>query len=297
MYPSLDKQNAIWAISAMLVGTNGDDFKTTSDYLSMEEVCEIANKRIFGYVLDSTLLGHAVANVYAANREGTYKLLLENFMRENNVYRNKKDLIQTKYKANLSSWGTEYKQLTNAPKICLFGASFKNSVAAKKLVGNRVRATLSRISLVGNEIMNFLGYTFDFGGVAPPTSANLYCTSRRYDTKRTLESLSRNSKEERIDDLINFAKQQLAQPTDVISLLGAAILKETKDIGGSQDEDYHDVLGDHKSAFMGHRDLALSQRWRRPNLTNVEKENIHDVYAVAKLVTEEGWQAAELVAR
>ena len=89
----------------------------------------------------------------------------------------------------------------------------------------------------------------------------------------------------------------MAQPTDVASLLGAAILKETKDVGGSQDEGYHDVLGDYKSAFMGHRDLALSHRWRRPSLANVEKESMHDAYAVAKLVAEEGWQAAELVAR
>ena len=73
-----------------------------------------------------------------ANREGTYKLLLEKFMRQNNVYRSKKDLIQMKCNASLPSWGTEYKQLKNAPKVCLFDASFKNSVAVKKLVGDAI---------------------------------------------------------------------------------------------------------------------------------------------------------------
>ena len=77
-------------------------------------------------------------------------------------------------------------------------------VVVKKLVGNRVRATLSRVSQVGNETMSLLGYTFDFGGVAPLASVSLHCASRRHDAKRAFESLSRKSKGERIEDLISF---------------------------------------------------------------------------------------------
>ena len=63
----MDKQNAVWAISAMLIGACGEDFKTTTDYNSMEQICEVVNGRVFGCKLDSTLLGHAVTNIYAAN--------------------------------------------------------------------------------------------------------------------------------------------------------------------------------------------------------------------------------------
>ena len=91
----------------------------------------------------------------------------------------------------------------------------------------------------------------------------------------------------RINDLLNFAKQQIVHPTDIISLLSAALAKEMKGKDRSQDEDdyyhsYHDVLGDQKSTFMGYREMVLSQRWRRPNLSDIEKINTHDMYVVAK---------------
>ena len=54
MHPSfLDKQNAVWAISATLIGACGEDFKTTTDYNSMEQICEVVNGRIFGYKLEA----------------------------------------------------------------------------------------------------------------------------------------------------------------------------------------------------------------------------------------------------
>ena len=67
MRPSLDKQSAVWATSATLIGTRSEDFKTATDYNSMEQICEVVNGRVFGCKLDSTLLGHAVTNIYAAN--------------------------------------------------------------------------------------------------------------------------------------------------------------------------------------------------------------------------------------